>query len=112
MLHMEILRSPVAHARIVSIDVSKAWDIPGVRLVLTGEMMVARNLAWMPTLSYDTQAGLATAKGRVRGDRRRVRAVAGDREPHAGAGRGRTRDPRRQGEPARQRRLHLGGRRQ
>jgi len=64
MLHMEILRSPVAHARIKSIDVSKAYDIPGVRLVLTGEMMAARNLAWMPTLSYDTQAVLATDKVR------------------------------------------------
>jgi aerobic carbon-monoxide dehydrogenase large subunit len=45
MLHMEILRSPLAHARIVSIDTSKAWAIPGVRLVLTGEMMATRNLA-------------------------------------------------------------------
>ena len=67
MLHMEILRSPVAHARIKSIDVSKAWDTPGVRLVLTGEMMAARNLAWMPTLSYDTQAVLATDKVRFQG---------------------------------------------
>jgi len=45
MLHMEILRSPMAHARITSIDASKAWDIPGVRLVLTGDMMATRNLA-------------------------------------------------------------------
>lgn len=67
MLHMEILRSPVAHARITSIDASKAWDMPGVRLVLTGEMMAARNLAWMPTLSYDTQAVLATDKVRFQG---------------------------------------------
>jgi carbon-monoxide dehydrogenase large subunit len=67
MLHMEILRSPLAHARITSIDVSKAWAIPGVRLVLTGEMMAARNLAWMPTLSYDTQAVLATDKVRFQG---------------------------------------------
>jgi carbon-monoxide dehydrogenase large subunit len=67
MLHMEILRSPVAHARIKSIDVSKAWDTPGVRLVLTGEMMASRNLAWMPTLSYDTQAVLATDKVRFQG---------------------------------------------
>jgi carbon-monoxide dehydrogenase large subunit len=37
MLHMEILRSPLAHARIKSIDASKAWEIPGVRMVLTGE---------------------------------------------------------------------------
>ena len=67
MLHMEILRSPLAHARIVSIDASRAWDIPGVRLVLTGDMMATRNLAWMPTLSYDTQAVLATDKVRFQG---------------------------------------------
>ena len=67
MLHMEILRSPLAHARIRSIDASKAWEIPGVRLVLTGEMMATRNLAWMPTLSYDTQAVLATDKVRFQG---------------------------------------------
>src|SRR4051794_38492282 len=62
MLHMEILRSPLPHARIKSIDTSKAWEIPGVHLVITGEMMATRNLAWMPTLSYDTQAVLATDK--------------------------------------------------
>jgi carbon-monoxide dehydrogenase large subunit len=67
MLHMEILRSPLAHARIKSIDTSRAWAIPGVRLVLTGEMMATRNLAWMPTLSYDTQAVLATDKVRFQG---------------------------------------------
>ena len=67
MLHMEILRSPLAHARIRSIDVSAAWAIPGVRMVLTGEMLAARNLAWMPTLSYDTQAVLATDKVRFQG---------------------------------------------
>ncbi len=67
MLHMEILRSPLPHARIKSIDTSKAWAVPGVRLVLTGEMMATRNLAWMPTLSYDTQAVLATDKVRFQG---------------------------------------------
>jgi len=67
MLHMEILRSPLAHARIRSIDTSKAWRIPGVRLVLTGELAAQRNLAWMPTLSYDTQAVLATDKVRFQG---------------------------------------------
>jgi len=67
MLHMEILRSPIAHARIKSIDTSKAWEIPGVHMVMTGEMMATRNLAWMPTLSYDTQAVLATDKVRFQG---------------------------------------------
>src|SRR4029078_1416559 len=65
MLHMEILRSPIAHARIRSIDTSKAWSMPGVRLVLTGRVMAARNLPWMPTLSYDTQALWPTSKLRV-----------------------------------------------
>ncbi len=54
MLHMEILRSPVAHAMIKSIDTSKAWAMPGVRLVLTGETLSSLNLALMTTLSYDT----------------------------------------------------------
>ncbi len=76
MLHMEILRSPLAHAKIKSIDTSAAWEIPGVRLVLTGEMMAARNLAWMPTLSYDTQAVLATDKVRFQGQE--VAAVIAD----------------------------------
>jgi len=76
MLHMEILRSPFAHARITSIDTSAAWKIPGVRLVLTGEMMASRNLAWMPTLSYDTQAVLATDKVRFQGQE--VAAVIAD----------------------------------
>ena len=76
MLHMEILRSPVAHAKIKSIDVSKAWEVPGVRLVLTGETLAARNLAWMPTLSYDTQAVLATDKVRFQGQE--VAAVVAD----------------------------------
>ena len=35
LLHMAVLSSPIAHARIVSIDVSRAEAIPGVRLVLT-----------------------------------------------------------------------------
>ena len=76
MLHMELVRSPVAHARIKSIDTSKAWDMPGVRLVLTGETLAARNLAWMPTLSYDTQAVLATDKVRFQGQE--VAAVVAD----------------------------------
>jgi len=67
MLHMETLRSPIAHARITSIDTSRAWMTPGVHLVVTGEMAAQHNLAWMPTLSYDTQAVLATDKVRFQG---------------------------------------------
>jgi aerobic carbon-monoxide dehydrogenase large subunit len=67
MLHMAILRSPLAHARIVSIDASEAQALDGVIAVVTGELMAAHNLAWMPTLSGDTQAVLATDKVRYQG---------------------------------------------
>ncbi len=67
MLHMVIGRSPVAHARILSIDTSEAMKVPGVIAVVTGEMLAEHNLAWMPTLSYDTQAVLATDKVRFQG---------------------------------------------
>src|SRR5438552_1608242 len=67
MLHMPILRSPLAHAKINSIDTSRAAAVPGVVAVVTGELMAQHNLAWMPTLSYDTQAVLATDKVRFQG---------------------------------------------
>ena len=67
MLHMAILRSPVAHARIRSIDASEAQAMPGVVAVVTGELLAGYNLAWMPTLSGDTQAVLATDKVRFQG---------------------------------------------
>ena len=35
--------------------------------VVTGELMAQHNLAWMPTLSGDTQAVLATDKVRFQG---------------------------------------------
>ena len=67
MLHMAILRSPYAHATINGIDASKAQALPGVIAVVTGELMAQHNLAWMPTLSGDTQAVLATDKVRFQG---------------------------------------------
>ncbi len=67
MLHMELLRSPLPHARVVSIDASAAEALPGVVAVITGEALAAHNLAWMPTLSGDTQAVLATDKVRFQG---------------------------------------------
>ena len=67
MLHMAILRSPYAHAKINSIDTSRASASPGVIVVVTGEILAAHNLAWMPTLSGDTQAVLATDKVRFQG---------------------------------------------
>ncbi|HEY6778733.1 MAG TPA: aerobic carbon-monoxide dehydrogenase large subunit [Thermoleophilaceae bacterium] len=67
MLHMELLRAPFAHARIRSIDTSAAAALPGVVAVVTGELMAEHGLAWMPTLSGDTQAVLATDKVRFQG---------------------------------------------
>ena len=67
MLHMAILRSPYAHAKLNGIDGSKAQGLPGVVAVVTGELMAQHNLAWMPTLSGDTQAVLATDKVRFQG---------------------------------------------
>jgi carbon-monoxide dehydrogenase large subunit len=67
MLHMAILRSPHAHARIKSIDTAAASAKPGVIAVVTGELMAQHKLAWMPTLSGDTQAVLATDKVRFQG---------------------------------------------
>jgi aerobic carbon-monoxide dehydrogenase large subunit len=67
MLHSAILRSPYAHARIVSIDTSAAEALEGVHAVITGATLEGLGLAWMPTLSYDTQAVLATDKVRFQG---------------------------------------------
>jgi carbon-monoxide dehydrogenase large subunit len=67
MLHLAILRSPVAHARIVSIDTTAAVAHPKVKAVITGADLAAKGLAWMPTLSNDVQAVLATDKVRFQG---------------------------------------------
>jgi carbon-monoxide dehydrogenase large subunit len=67
MLYGAILRSPLAHARIVSVDTSAAEAHPKVKAVITGETLAGLGLAWMPTLSYDTQAVLATDKVRFQG---------------------------------------------
>jgi aerobic carbon-monoxide dehydrogenase large subunit len=67
MLHGAVLRSPYAHARIRSVDTSAAEAHPKVRAVITGATLQDRGLAWMPTLSGDTQAVLATDKVRFQG---------------------------------------------
>src|SRR5690348_11906532 len=67
MLHGAVLRSPVAHARLVSIDTTEALAHPKVLAVLTGKDLEGLNLAWAPTLSADVQAVLATDKVRFQG---------------------------------------------
>src|ERR1700733_8472216 len=67
MLYGAVLRSPLAHARIVSVDIASALAHPQVEAVITGETLAARDLAWMPTLAQDVQAVLATDKVRFQG---------------------------------------------
>ncbi len=65
MLHAKILRSPHAHARIRSIDVSEALRFPGVVAALVGDELPAKYgvIPW----THDEQA-LATDKVRFVGD--------------------------------------------
>ena len=67
MLHGAILRSPFAHAKIISIDTSEALAHPNVAAVITAKDLETLGLAWMPTISYDTQAVLAGDKVRFQG---------------------------------------------
>ena len=53
------VRSPYAHAKIVSISVEAALALPGVHAVITAEDLKPLGLHWMPTLAGDTQAVLA-----------------------------------------------------
>ncbi len=52
-----ILRSPHPHARIVRIDASAAWQVPGVRAVVTGQDVVGhyvgKTMRDMPVLCWD-----------------------------------------------------------
>ncbi len=55
MLWLDIVRSPLAHAKIKSINPDKALAVPGVAAVITGKDLEKYNLAWMPTLMSDKQ---------------------------------------------------------
>ena len=131
MVYGAVLRCPYAHAKILSIDTIRALAHPNVAAVVTAKDLETLGLAWMPTISYDTQAVLAGDKVRFQGQevafviatdpysaqdacahRRRVRAAARGGQRAQGARRGRAADPRRQDGPARQpRQPAVGGRR-
>jgi CO/xanthine dehydrogenase Mo-binding subunit len=51
MAHVALLRSPFAHARIKSIDISKAQALPGVIIVVTGKSMAETT---GPTVSFSS----------------------------------------------------------
>jgi 4-hydroxybenzoyl-CoA reductase subunit alpha len=80
MLHCKILRSTVAHARIVSIDASAALALPGVHAVITGKDMPIPYgvIIWTPD-----EHALALDKVRFIGDE--VAAVAAIDEDTANA---------------------------
>ncbi|MBI5435402.1 MAG: molybdopterin-dependent oxidoreductase [Planctomycetes bacterium] len=65
MLHAKTLRSPHAHARIVSIDASKALALPGVHAVITGKDLPVKYgvIPWTPD-----ENALAVDKVRFIGD--------------------------------------------
>ncbi len=75
MLHARILRSPFPHARIRSIDVSKARRLPGVKAVVTGRdfpnfiglYLVDRNIFAVDKVRYigDPVAGVAAVSPQV-----------------------------------------------
>src|SRR5258708_12130559 len=50
MLHMDIVRSPYAHAKILAIHTEKALAIPGVLAVITRETLKTYGLHWIPPL--------------------------------------------------------------
>ena len=62
MVYLDIVRSPFAHAKLKSIDTTRAMKVPGVLAVITGETLAKFNLHWMPTLMSDTQMVLPTEK--------------------------------------------------
>src|SRR3954453_4495695 len=80
MLHGAVLRSPLAHVRLVRVDTSAALQHLKVHAVITGADLAERGMAWMPTLSADTQAVLATDKVRCQGQEVAF-VVADDRYP-------------------------------
>src|SRR6267143_3850883 len=50
-LWLHVLRSPHAHAKIVSIDIKAAKEMPGVEAVYTGADLLADDIGTLPTLS-------------------------------------------------------------
>src|ERR1700729_3810019 len=50
-LWLYVLRSPHAHARIVSIDVSAAREMPGIEAVFTGADLIADDIGTIPPLA-------------------------------------------------------------
>ena len=66
MAHAQILRSPVAHARLVKVDASKAKELPGVIATLTRDEIQGFNYEYGAT--YKDQSIVAVDRVRYVGD--------------------------------------------
>jgi CO/xanthine dehydrogenase Mo-binding subunit len=56
MLHVRLKMSPYAHARIVETDISQAWQVPGVRAILTGkdsDILIGEEIRDRPIIAQD-----------------------------------------------------------
>ncbi len=84
MLWLDIVRSPLAHAKIKSINTDKALKTPGVLAVITGKDLEKYNLHWMPTLMSDKQMVLPVDTVMYYGQE--VAAVVADSRYHAADG--------------------------
>ena len=91
-LHLVFVRSPYAHARIVSIDAAAAMALPGVLAVYTGEQLAAAGVKSIEVVTpYKRPDGSrmvalprpALALGRVRFVGEAVAAVVAQSEPAA-----------------------------
>ncbi len=78
-LWMKVLRSPHAHANIVSIDATKALAMPGVKAVVTGKDFNGWSWGWGPTTRDETPL----ADDKVRYFAEGVAAIAADDEETA-----------------------------
>ncbi len=60
MLYMDIVRSPYAHAKLVSIDASEALKVPGVAAVVTGKDPTRRKKwrSWWPPVAMRPRMAL------------------------------------------------------
>ena len=83
MLEGALVRSPHAHARIVSIDASRARPMPGVRAVLTADQLPAKRTYG---LEFDDQPVLAHDRVRYEGEP--LVAIAADTRAQARAAAG------------------------
>ncbi len=93
MLHVAFLRSPHAHARIVSLDARAALALPGVARVVTGDELAGVCAGWVGTLAHfqgmKSAMQYPLARGRATWQGEPVAAVVADTRALAEDGVGR-----------------------